>query len=239
MLTVAFGVPVPLRRLLSVSSRPPIPRPSHYLGVFLVNTMAASAETLISDHPKLVEDDWTIVFPRRKNQKTKLPKLKSAKQQQEQTHWTPTDLETTPERELKLMQKMQICIEKLEKSQLLKAYDFNQYIHPKVRMSLNCFHTYFMLEIVLAMVAYVAQTVGQMELEPQFDEPYLATSLQDFWGKRWNLMVTSILHPTVYDPVHTISSRLMSRKRASLVAVFTTFLVSGSSSFISKSRGKI
>ncbi|KAI3711901.1 hypothetical protein L1987_70450 [Smallanthus sonchifolius] len=110
---------------------------------------------------------------------------------------------------------------------LLKAYDFNQYIHPKVRMSLYCFHIYFMLEIVLAMVAYVARTVGQMELEPQFDEPYLATSLQDFWGKRWNLMVTSILHPTVYHPLHTISSRWMSRKRASLVSVFITFLVSG------------
>uniref|UniRef100_A0A2N9ISK3 Uncharacterized protein n=1 Tax=Fagus sylvatica TaxID=28930 RepID=A0A2N9ISK3_FAGSY len=27
-----------------------------------------------------------------------------------------------------------------------------------------------------------------VELEPQFDEPYLATSLQDFWGRRWNLM---------------------------------------------------
>ncbi|KAM0020382.1 putative long-chain-alcohol O-fatty-acyltransferase [Helianthus debilis subsp. tardiflorus] len=110
---------------------------------------------------------------------------------------------------------------------LLKVYDYNQYIHPKVMMSLYCFHIYFMLEIVLDMVAYVARTVVQMEFEPPFDEPYLATSLQDFWGKRWNRMVTSILHPTIYDPVRSISLRFVSRKWASLVAIFTTFLVSG------------
>ncbi|CAI9285300.1 unnamed protein product [Lactuca saligna] len=110
---------------------------------------------------------------------------------------------------------------------LLKVYDYNEYIHPKLKMSLYCFHIYFMLDIVLAMVAYVARTLVQMELEPQFDEPYLATSLQDFWGRRWNLMVTSILHPTIYDPVRSISIHLVSREWASLVAIFTSFLVSG------------
>ncbi|KAI3821941.1 hypothetical protein L1987_09517 [Smallanthus sonchifolius] len=92
------------------------------LGVFLMTTMAASAETVIFEQHKVVEDEWTIVLPRRKNQKRKLPELKSAKQQQEQTHWTPTDLETTPERKLKLMQKMQISIEKLEKSQFFSVF---------------------------------------------------------------------------------------------------------------------
>ncbi|KAI3524016.1 hypothetical protein L1887_02609 [Cichorium endivia] len=110
---------------------------------------------------------------------------------------------------------------------LLKVYHYNEYIHPKLKMSLYCIHIYFMLEIVLAMVAYLARTLVQMELEPQFDEPYLATSLQDFWGRRWNLMVTSILHPTIYDPVRSISMRFMSRQWATLVAIFTSFLVSG------------
>ncbi|KAJ0504236.1 putative SRR1-like protein [Helianthus annuus] len=85
--------------------------------------MAASADTLTSDQHKAVTDDWTIVLPRRKNQKRKLPKLKTTIQQQlEQTHWTPTDLETTPERELQLMHKMQICIEKLEKSRFFSVF---------------------------------------------------------------------------------------------------------------------
>ncbi|KAM0020383.1 putative SRR1-like protein [Helianthus debilis subsp. tardiflorus] len=86
--------------------------------------MAASADTLISDQHKAVkDDDWTIVLPRRKNQKRKLPKLKTTIQQQlEQTHWTPTDLETTPKGELQLMQKMQICIQKLEKSRFFSVF---------------------------------------------------------------------------------------------------------------------
>ncbi|MFS7991988.1 putative SRR1-like protein [Helianthus anomalus] len=85
--------------------------------------MAASADTLTSDQHKAVkDDDWTIVLPRRKNQKRKLPKLKTTIQQLEQTHWTPTDLETTPERELLLTQKMQICIEKLEKSRFFSVF---------------------------------------------------------------------------------------------------------------------
>ncbi|GKA80922.1 acyl-CoA--sterol O-acyltransferase 1-like protein [Tanacetum coccineum] len=110
---------------------------------------------------------------------------------------------------------------------LLKVYDYHEYIHPILKMSLYCFHMYFMLEMALVILAYVARTLVQMESEPQFDEPYLATSLQDFWGKRWNLMVTSILHPTIYDPIHSFSTRFMPRKWASFIAVLTTFLVSG------------
>ncbi|SPT15871.1 unnamed protein product [Triticum aestivum] len=45
-----------------------------------------------------------------------------------------------------------------------------------------------------------APTLG-METEPQLDRPYLASSLRDFWGRRWNLMVSAILRPSVYDPV--------------------------------------
>lgn len=77
--------------------------------------MATSAETLISDQHKMVEDEWTIFMPRRNNQRRIFSKLKSTIQQQGQTHWVPTDLETSPERELQLMKKMQISIEKLEK----------------------------------------------------------------------------------------------------------------------------
>uniref|UniRef100_A0A6N2LI88 Wax synthase domain-containing protein n=1 Tax=Salix viminalis TaxID=40686 RepID=A0A6N2LI88_SALVM len=62
--------------------------------------------------------------------------------------------------------------------------------------------------------------------EPQFNEPYFATSLQDFWGCRWNLVVTSILRPTVYEPVRAIGSHLVGRKWAPLPAVFATFVVS-------------
>ncbi|CAI9289205.1 unnamed protein product [Lactuca saligna] len=87
--------------------------------------MAASAETLKCEHHKTAEDDdWTIVLRKRTNPKRKFPKLKPSKQQQEeqQTQWAPPDIETTPEKELHLMNKMKISIEKLEKSQFFNAF---------------------------------------------------------------------------------------------------------------------
>ncbi|CAK7335507.1 unnamed protein product [Dovyalis caffra] len=100
-------------------------------------------------------------------------------------------------------------------------------IHPKIVLVLYCVYLYIGLELVLAVVASFARVYLRLELEPQFHEPYLATSLQDFWGRRWNLMVSSILHPTVYNPVKSISSRLIGRKWAALPGVVASFLVSG------------
>ncbi|KAL4600869.1 hypothetical protein ACB092_11G231000 [Castanea dentata] len=89
-------------------------------------------------------------------------------------------------------------------------YDYSDHMHPKVLLILYCFHIYFLLEFILAIVATLARVLLGMELEPQFKEPYLSTSLQDFWGKRWNLMVTNIAthhsvqsHPTCsFDTWH-------------------------------------
>ncbi|KAK6917827.1 Wax synthase domain [Dillenia turbinata] len=109
---------------------------------------------------------------------------------------------------------------------MLRIYDYSHYLHPKFILVLYCFHIYFLLEIMLAIVAALARTLLSMDLEPQFNEPYLSTSLQDFWGYRWNIMVTRILRPTVYVPVLNYSTRILGRKWAPLPAVFSTFIVS-------------
>ncbi|XAR65730.1 Long-chain-alcohol O-fatty-acyltransferase [Bertholletia excelsa] len=109
---------------------------------------------------------------------------------------------------------------------LVRIYDYSDQIHPKIILVLYCLHIYFMLEIMLALVAALARITLGLELEPQFNEPYLSTSLQDFWGRRWNLMVTRILRPTVYEPTLTVSTQIVGRKWAPLPAVFNTFLVS-------------
>ncbi|EOY28880.1 Wax synthase domain - like 5 [Theobroma cacao] len=109
---------------------------------------------------------------------------------------------------------------------LLRAYDYSEYIHPTFMLVLYCGHVYFCLEIILAMVAALARAMLGLELEQQFNEPYLSTSLQDFWGRRWNIMVTSILRPTVYEPVLNMGARLVGRKWAPLPAVFGSFVVS-------------
>ncbi|XVF27999.1 hypothetical protein REPUB_Repub14bG0158000 [Reevesia pubescens] len=109
---------------------------------------------------------------------------------------------------------------------LIRIYDYSEYIHPTIILVLYSFHIYFCLEIILAMVAALARSLLGLELEQQFNEPYLSTSLQDFWGRRWNIMVTSILRPTVYEPVLKVCARFIGRKWAPIPAVFGTFVVS-------------
>lgn len=102
-----------------------------------------------------------------------------------------------------------------------------EWVHPKLIMLMYAIHMYVGLEVCLAFVGTTARALTYIHLEPQFDEPYLSTSLQDFWGRRWNLMVTSILHPAVYEPVRSICTPWLGRRWAPLPAAFWTFVVSG------------
>ncbi|KAK3036943.1 hypothetical protein RJ639_030908 [Escallonia herrerae] len=109
---------------------------------------------------------------------------------------------------------------------IVRAYEYTDQIGPILIQIIYCFHIYFGIEIILAMVAAMARALLGLELEPQFNEPYLSTSLQDFWGRRWNIMVTSILRPIVYEPVLSLSALFTRRQWAPLPAVFATFVVS-------------
>ncbi|KAJ6316982.1 hypothetical protein OIU78_020133 [Salix suchowensis] len=109
---------------------------------------------------------------------------------------------------------------------LIATYDHADSIHPKIMWLLYCFHIYFFLEIFLAMVAYMVRILSGLELEPQFNDPYLSTSLQDFWGRRWNLMVTSILRPIAYEPILNTCKNLIGVKLAQGMAILGTFVVS-------------
>lgn len=110
---------------------------------------------------------------------------------------------------------------------IICAYDYAENLNPRLILLLYCCHLYLGLELVLTLCATPARAAFGFELEPQFDEPYLSSSLQDFWGRRWNLMVTSILRPTVYDPLRRISTRLLGPAYGSQPAVMATFVVSG------------
>ena len=105
-------------------------------------------------------------------------------------------------------------------------YHYKQFIHPKILLFLYSIYMYTGLELILALVASLARVFLGVDFEPQFDEPYPATSLQDFWGRRWNIMVSKILHPTVYEPVRKISTRALGKKLAPLPAVLASFFVS-------------
>lgn len=109
---------------------------------------------------------------------------------------------------------------------LLRAYDFNDKLNGKVVLALYSLHIYLSLEIILALVASFSRALLGVELEPQFDEPYLSASLQDFWGRRWNIMVSSILRPAVYEPALKLATTATGRRWAPLPAVMATFAVS-------------
>ncbi|KAJ6983990.1 hypothetical protein NC653_022263 [Populus alba x Populus x berolinensis] len=109
---------------------------------------------------------------------------------------------------------------------LVNVHNCSDYIHPKVVSLLYVMYLYIQLEILLAIAATMAKVLLGQELEPQFNEPYLSTSLQDFWGRRWNLMVSSILRLAVYEPTGNIASGLVGRKWARIPAVMGTFFVS-------------
>ncbi|XP_042040393.1 acyl-CoA--sterol O-acyltransferase 1-like isoform X2 [Salvia splendens] len=110
---------------------------------------------------------------------------------------------------------------------LIRVYAYKSHIHPHIIMLCYALHMYLMLEMILSLFAAAVKALARVELEPHFNEPYLATSLQDFWGRRWNLMVSNILHPTVYRPVRAASARLGLGRWAAIPAVLATFLVSG------------
>ncbi|KAB1224951.1 Acyl-CoA--sterol O-acyltransferase 1 [Morella rubra] len=110
---------------------------------------------------------------------------------------------------------------------LIRVYSYIEHVHPKVILLLYCFHIYLSLEVILAIVATLARVVLGVGLEPQFNEPYLSSSLQDFWGRRWNLMASNILRTTVYDPMRHAAAGVIGSRWASLPAIFTTFAVSG------------
>ncbi|XAR65726.1 Long-chain-alcohol O-fatty-acyltransferase [Bertholletia excelsa] len=83
------------------------------------------------------------------------------------------------------------------------------------------FHT------MLASDSSPVRFMPRYELVSLFNRPYLATSLQDFWGRRWNRMSSYILRVSVYEPTRETLAGLIGSGRARVVAIITTLVVSG------------
>ncbi|KAF8084726.1 hypothetical protein N665_0705s0014 [Sinapis alba] len=83
----------------------------------------------------------------------------------------------------------------------------------------------FSSSIALTLIKYLVTVTLGCDLEPQFNEPYLATSLHNFWGHRWNLMISEILRMSVYLPIR--KWRVNSSEWDMLLGISATFLVSG------------
>lgn len=102
---------------------------------------------------------------------------------------------------------------------IIYTYQFKNAMSRYQLLILYTGHIYFSLQLLLAVVHGLIHGVLGMEMEPQVDRPYLASSLRDFWGRRWNLMVPAILRPSVYRPVRA--------RLGDAAGVLAAFLVSG------------
>ncbi|XP_010482977.1 PREDICTED: probable long-chain-alcohol O-fatty-acyltransferase 2 [Camelina sativa] len=94
-------------------------------------------------------------------------------------------------------------------------------------LALFIIHVYLEAELILVFVRALLSTLLGCDLEPVFNEPYLATSLQDFWSRRWNLMVPAVLRPAVHIPVQRFTAPLLGLQWAFSAGMLATFLVSG------------
>ncbi|PIA38293.1 hypothetical protein AQUCO_02800163v1 [Aquilegia coerulea] len=110
---------------------------------------------------------------------------------------------------------------------LMYLYKYSEYMHPLVFRVVYSFHMNSCVVLMFRLPALMVRLLLRKELEPQFDNPHLSTSLQNFWGKRWNLMASRILRSTIYEPVRFHLSQLLGRRWALHPALLATFLVSG------------
>nr|XP_043607052.1 probable long-chain-alcohol O-fatty-acyltransferase 5 [Erigeron canadensis] len=86
-----------------------------------------------------------------------------------------------------------------------------------------CVMLYLIIDIISVSISVLFFLLTGLELEQPSNDPYFATSLQDFWA-RWNLMVTNTLRHTIYKPVRIA---LSGYKWAPLAGVVASFIVSG------------
>ncbi|KAM3302561.1 putative long-chain-alcohol O-fatty-acyltransferase 5 [Capsicum chacoense] len=105
-------------------------------------------------------------------------------------------------------------------------------MHHKLVLIVYCVMIFLVIDILVAFSSFIIKYfVGlEVELDPPSNEPYFSTSLQDFWGRRWNLTVTNMLRLCVYNPVRWVVVVVVGKERArwaQRVAMLATFLVSG------------
>nr|CAB3487413.1 unnamed protein product [Digitaria exilis] len=102
---------------------------------------------------------------------------------------------------------------------IVSLYRHAERMNGYVLLSLYSLHFYLALELILAATAAAARAFLGLDLEPQFDRPYLSASLREFWGRRWNLSVSALLRQSVFRPVRA--------RHGTVAAGVVVFAVSG------------
>ncbi|KAM3302560.1 putative long-chain-alcohol O-fatty-acyltransferase 3 [Capsicum chacoense] len=110
------------------------------------------------------------------------------------------------------------------------TFHYKSQIHPILILICYSLLIFLVVDILVALSSFIVKNIMvglDLELELPSNEPYLSTSLQDFWGHRWNLTITNILRLTVYDPMTSALCHVVGKEWARRVAMLATFAVSG------------
>ncbi|KAK4483553.1 hypothetical protein RD792_010752 [Penstemon davidsonii] len=168
--------------------------------------MAASTKVLSPEKSNLT-GDWTVVLPRRGKKSRDYRKFVIPERaKEEQQPWTPTDVETDPERESKLMQKIQICIHKLQNTEFCCMF-LGQMQSPNI---LGRFIKVLGSEDKMQMVIY---GIGSIE---SFEPPRLQVSLAILMRRKFDW----IGEIQVFDPVISLTeSKVLTSLGCSVLSV--------------------
>uniref|UniRef100_A0A7N0TLG3 SRR1-like domain-containing protein n=1 Tax=Kalanchoe fedtschenkoi TaxID=63787 RepID=A0A7N0TLG3_KALFE len=129
-------------------------------------------------------DEWTVVLPRRRKQRRSLLDLNAGELYQGE--WAPADVEIDPERELKLVHKLHVCMKTLESS------DFCSSFLDQIQSTLiDSFSRVLGSESKMHMVIY---GIGSIEA---YENPRVQLSLALLMKKRLNW----VGDVEVFDPV--------------------------------------
>jgi hypothetical protein len=83
----------------------------------------------------------------------------------------------------------------------LQITDMWEVLHPLVYHFFWYFNLYLFISTVINLFGALTSWVLGVGLLPDFDRPFLSASVSDFWARRWNLTVSSLLRESVYDPL--------------------------------------
>ncbi|CAM8918403.1 unnamed protein product [Rhodiola kirilowii] len=103
----------------------------------------------------------------------------------------------------------------------------DQQLHPTALFYIYGIAIYLSLQYTVSGFRAMTEAVLGLELEPLFNDPLCATSVQNFWGRRWNQAMGKILRASVYDPVRALLSPDLGDKHAQRLGVLATFVTSG------------
>ncbi|KAJ1426959.1 Sensitivity To Red Light Reduced-like, SRR1 [Sesbania bispinosa] len=164
--------------------------------------MAASAKNLANDDCT-ANGGWTVVLPRRGQQRRKA--IKDGILEEKQEPWTPTDSQTDLSRETTLVQKMERCISRIGSSQFY--HTFKDQIQTSV---FYYFHRVLGSEMKMQMVMY---GIGSIEL---YEPPRLQLSLAILMRRDFSW----IGNIEVFDPILSVTeSRVLEALGCSVLSI--------------------